>query len=47
MNTQQNYIVSIDNLIMTTDNKTTGVKWTQLDCQLYQQHIVDKSVYAN
>ena len=47
MKTQQNYIVSIDNHIMTTDNKTTDVKWTKSDCQHYQHHIVDKSVYAN
>ena len=35
------------NHIMTTDNKTTDVKWTELDCQHYQQHIVDISVYAD
>ena len=40
MKTQQNYIFSIDNHIMTTDNKTTDIKWTKSDCQHYQQHIL-------
>ena len=35
MKTQQNYFVSIDNHIMTTDNQTTDVNVTKSDCQHY------------
>ena len=33
--------------LTTTDNKTMDVKWTKLDGQHYQQHIVDKIVHSN